>query len=105
MDSKRVANQALLRSVNERIRDLNAEFSAQLDLDPHFICECPDLGCIAPISMAVAEYRRVRENKTWFILVADHVDTELEDVIETHEGFALVAVPERLLPDQADDSS
>ena len=105
MNSKRVANQALLRGVNERIHDLNAELSALLDLDPQFICECPDLGCIEPISMAAAEYRRVRENKTWFILVADHVDTELEDVIETHERFVVVAVPERVLPDHANDSS
>src|SRR5690348_8246323 len=93
MDSKRVANQDLFRSVNERVRDLNEAFSAQLDLDAQYVCECPDLGCIEPITMTAAEYQRIRENKTWFILVADHVDTDLEDVVETHEGFTVVAVP------------
>jgi hypothetical protein len=104
MDSKRVANQAVLRSVNERISDLNEEFSAHLDLDAQFVCECPDLGCIEPISMAPAEYRRIRENATWFILVAGHIDPEFEDVVETHEGFTVVAVPGHLLPDRAGDS-
>jgi hypothetical protein len=103
MDSKRVANQTVFRSVNERIRDLNEDFSAQFDLDAHFVCECPDLGCIEPISIAPAEYRRIRENKAWFIVVSGHIDPELEDVIETHEGFTVVAVPERLLPDRAED--
>jgi len=45
------------------------------------------------------------DRKTWFIVIADHVDIELEDIIETHQGFAVVAVPEGLLPDQANDSS
>ena len=104
MDSKRVANQAVLRSVNERIRDLNEEYSAQLDLDPEFVCECADLRCIERISLDPAEYRRIRENKTWFIVFAGHIDPELEELIETHEGFSVVAVPERLLPDHAEDS-
>ena len=104
MDSKRVANQTMFRSVNERIRDLNEEFSAQLDLDPQFVCECPDLGCIEPISMSPTEFRRIREKPTWFILVPAHIDTEFEEVIETHEGFSVVAVPEHLLPDQAENS-
>src|SRR5512133_3960208 len=100
MDSKRVANQAVLRSVNERISDLNETFSAQgLGLPARFVCECPDLECIEPVFIAPAEYRRIRENKTWFIVVAPHIDSELQDVIETHEGFTVVAVPERLLPD------
>ena len=104
MDSKRVANQAVLRSVNERISELNEDFSVQLDLDEQFVCECPDLTCIEPISMTPPDYRRVRENRTWFIVVAGHIDTELEEVVETHEGFTVVAVPEDLLPDQADGS-
>jgi hypothetical protein len=101
MDSKRVANQAVFRNVNERISDLNEAFSVQLDLDAQVVCECPDLGCIQTISITPAEYGRIRENKTWFIVVADHIDPELQEVVEAHEHFAVVAVPERLLPDQA----
>ena len=104
MDSKRVANQAMFRSVNERISFLNEEFSAQLDLDPVFVCECPDLGCIESVSMTAADYRRIRENRTWFFVVAGHIDDELEDVVETHAGFTIVSVPEHLLPERGEDS-
>ena len=104
MDSKRVANQAVFRSVNERIRDLNEEFSARLDLDPEFVCECADLRCIERISLDPADYRRIRESTTRFIVFAGHIDPALEKLVETHEGFSVVAVPERLLPDHAEDS-
>jgi hypothetical protein len=104
MDSKRVANQVVFRSVNDRISDLNHDFSAQLDLDAQFVCECPDLGCIEMIAMSAGEYRRIREHRAWFMVVVDHIDMELEDVVERHGGFAIVAVPERLLPDQAEHS-
>src|SRR5690242_6698849 len=77
MDSKRVANQAILRSVNERISDLNESLAATLDLDPIFVCECSDLSCVTPITVALDDYRRVRENEKQFVVTPDHVEPEL----------------------------
>ena len=98
MDAKRVANQAIFRSVNERLSELNEAFAEDLDLDPEVMCECPDLECATPIPVPIADYRRIRKKPTWFVVVPDHVDRQLEDVVETHTEYVIVAVPENLLP-------
>jgi hypothetical protein len=103
MDSKRVSNLALFRSVNQRIRDLNEAFSEQLDLETSFFCECPDLGCMECVSVPVEAYRRIREVPTWFVVSPGHVDAELEEVAEDHGSYMVVSVPEHLLPDAASD--
>ena len=45
---RKIHNQALFRSVNERIAELSAKFGEQGDagLLP-FVCECPQIGCRA----------------------------------------------------------
>jgi len=98
MDSKRVSNQAVLRSVNERILDLNEAFAQQLDLETRFLCECPDLNCTEALAVPVDEYRRIREEPTWFLLTPGHVDLELEGVVEDRGVYVVVSVPAELLP-------
>jgi hypothetical protein len=97
MDSKRVANQAILRSVNDRIRDLNESFADTLGVDPHFICECSDLSCATPISVAIEDYRRVRQNETQFIVAPGHVEFELANVVQAKGSYVIVAVREDLV--------
>jgi hypothetical protein len=99
MDSKRVANQAAFRSVNERISDLNETFAHAFALDAAVICECPDLACSTPISVPFAAYHRIREKPTWFLVLPEHVDDDFEEVIERHAEYAVVAVPDDLVPD------
>jgi hypothetical protein len=99
MDSKRVSNQAVLRSVNERILDLNEAFAQQLDLETRFLCECPDLNCTEPLAVPMDEYRRIREEPTWFLLTPGHVDPDLEEVVEDRGLYVVVSVPAELLPD------
>ena len=99
MDSKRVANQAAFRSVNERISDLNETFAQGFGLDAAVICECPDLACARPISVPFAAYHRVREMRAWFLVLAEHVDHDFEEVIESHAEYVVVAVPDDLAPD------
>jgi hypothetical protein len=96
MDSKRVANQAVFRSVNDRISDLNESLADLLDGDPQFICECSDLACVAPISVAVENYRRIRENSRQFIVTPDHVEPDLADVVHANDGYVIVSIREHL---------
>lgn len=98
MDAKRVANQAIFRDVNDRISELNEAFADGLDLDAEVMCECPDLACATLIALPVADYRRVRTKPTWFVVIPEHVDRQLEDVVEAHTEYVIVAVPENLLP-------
>lgn len=99
MDSKRVANQALFRTVNDRISDLNAALADQLDLETGFICECPDFSCTETIAIPIEDYRHIREEATWFVVTPRHVDHELENVVESRDLYVVVSVPEDLLPD------
>jgi L-lysine 2,3-aminomutase len=96
MDSKRVGNQAILRSVNDRIRELNEAFAEAVGIDPMFVCECPDLACVSPISVTLDDYRRIREDDKQFIVIPDHVEPELVSAVEATESYVVVAVRDRL---------
>jgi hypothetical protein len=98
MDAKRVSNQALFRRVNERIRDLNEGFSERFDLEPRFICECPDLACTESLPVPMEDFRRIRDEPAWFVVSPAHVDFDLEKTVEDHGDYVIVAVPEELLP-------
>ena len=98
MYSKRDAYQAVFRQVNERINELNEASAEAVGVDPQFVCECPDLSCAAPVSVPLGTYQRVRTAPAWFIVVPGHVDHELENIVEEHDDYVIVAVPGHLLP-------
>jgi hypothetical protein len=77
-------HQALLREVNERIRD-SAALNTSL-----FVCECSDQDCFGVLEMRLEEYGRVRSNPTWFILSPDHVNGAAERVVKQDADFIVV---------------
>ncbi len=52
-------NQALFRSANDRIKQLNEAFEA---FSPYgdWTCECMDIQCVEIVKMTLAEYEEVR---------------------------------------------
>jgi hypothetical protein len=98
--ARRVAeNEALFREVNERIRDLNDVFGA-LTGDFTVVCECGDGSCVEQLRIEPREYERVRGDPAQFIVVRGHEILDLEDVLQTGPGYAVVrkkaGAPERL---------
>ncbi|HSL64214.1 MAG TPA: hypothetical protein VK874_06095 [Gaiellaceae bacterium] len=82
-------NEALFREVNERIRDVSESFvSAPQELS--IVCECGHLDCAEQISIPVGEYERVRAQPTTFAVLPGHVIPDLEDVVETTDGYVVV---------------
>jgi hypothetical protein len=55
-----------------------------------FVCECGRLGCNEIIELTLSEYEAVRADARRFAVRHRH-ELEVEEVIETHERFVVVA--------------
>ena len=82
---KAALNQALCREVNERIRSA-AETAGHVLI----LCECAAIGCTETLNMSVAEYERIRSSWVRFPIALGHDVSEVENVVEDNERFAIV---------------
>ena len=82
-------NEALYRTVNERIEDLNQVFGT-LTNTMTVVCECGDGACAQQIEIAVEDYERIRAEPTYFIIVPGHEIPDVEDVVEERATFHVV---------------
>ena len=55
-----------------------------------FVCECSRVDCAQPVSLTLTEYEEVRKVATRFVVRPDHVDEEVEVVVDSGEGRYLV---------------
>jgi len=86
-------NEALLRTVNERISAIDQEAGAWTDPKERFWfqCECGNTEtCSERIEMTLAEYQRVRSQQDRFAVLPGHQTDELERVVETQDRFLIV---------------
>ena len=81
-------NEALYRSVNERIEDLNEAFGMTNTMT--VVCECGDASCAEGFDISVTDYERVRSDPTLFVIVPGHEIADVEDVVERTETFDVV---------------
>lgn len=88
-----VENEALFRTVNERIEDLNTGFAVVTE-DGAWVCECGDGACVERITLSVREYEHVRENSHWFLVKPGHQIPDVETVIERHDHYLIVEKPD-----------
>jgi hypothetical protein len=82
-------NEAVFRSVNERIDDLAETFDLKtqpLDL----ICECGDAACVERISMSPAEYEQIRSEAHQFAVHPGHEHPDVESVVARLKGYDIV---------------
>jgi hypothetical protein len=82
-------NEAMFRQVNERLEELNLTFADQTDRF-EIVCECADIGCAEQITIAPAEYERVRRDPTLFIVVVGHEVVGVEAETERRNGYEIV---------------
>jgi hypothetical protein len=71
------ANEAIARQVNEQVEQLGERWNTP-DEPLELLCECSRAECTQRLHVSLAEYRAVRDNDARFMLVDDHVDTEIE---------------------------
>ena len=91
-DVRLARNQALYREVNERVEAINEAFDMLLPLG-QWICECADTECTERLSLTHEEYEQLRAKGSHFAVAPDesHVFPEIEDVVERHERYWVVA--------------
>jgi hypothetical protein len=92
---KRIAkNEALVRSLNERVKEIAEPFlevgGTSESERVAFVCECGREGCYATIDLLVDEYERARAQATRFVIVPGHETLEVERVVSREARFAIV---------------
>lgn len=78
-------NEALFRSINDKIEGLNEAFQIVTD-GFEILCECGNRNCVEQITVPTPDYQRIREDPELFMLVAGHEDTTAERVVEHDHG-------------------
>ena len=81
-------NESLFRTLNENISDLASRLGGREPFE--FICECSTSGCFERLSLTLAEYERVRQDGTHFLLADGHEDIEIEQVVDHRDGYVVV---------------
>jgi hypothetical protein len=74
------------RRVNEAI-----ERGTESAHEAVFVCECGNLGCTATVELTIAEYELVRSSFDRFLIIPGHEIESVEDVVERHDGYLVVA--------------
>jgi hypothetical protein len=96
---QRVANEALVREVNERIYDVAARLLVPSDR-PNvvgFLCECGELSCRAQVEMTLAEYAALRAHQGRVAVAAAHNGATNGPLVARNPSYVLVS-GERLTP-------
>jgi hypothetical protein len=83
---RRAKNEALFREVNERIRELSLMNAAPAE----YLCECGRPECMTAFPVPPDAYRAVRSHERRFLVRPEHVDPEIEVVVEQTEQYAVV---------------
>ena len=78
-----------MRDAKERI-GTESETASQPDNADQFNCECDDPACGEIVSLTRREYESVRASATRFVIVADHEDPQVEQLISENARFAIV---------------
>lgn len=87
--AKRVGeNEALFRSVNEQVHDLNRTFLVEGKL--RIVCECGEQACIEQIELTPAEYEAVRADSALFAIKPGHEADDVETVVERQDAYWVV---------------
>ena len=82
-------NEALYRSVNEKIEDLNQSFGVVAETMA-VVCECGRLECSEQIELDIPTYEHVRSDPTFFVILPGHEEPDVETIVEEHGSFNVV---------------
>ena len=90
-DQRIAMNEALLREVNERIRDVGKRLQVLPDNEElDFRCECGRPECDEFLHMKASDYQRVRADNDRFAVLPRHEDAKIERVVAQGAGYLVV---------------
>ena len=98
-DARLGMNEAVFRSVNERIQEVANAF--QLSSEPlDLICECGNASCVERISLTPEQYEELRADSHQVAVAPGHEAPDVETVIARRQGYDIVSknrgVPEQI---------
>ena len=82
-------NEALYRTINEKIEDLNTAFGMVTE-SMAIVCECGNLECTQQIELDMPTYERVRSDSALFVVLPGHEIPDVETIVEEHESFNII---------------
>jgi hypothetical protein len=82
------ANESVFREVNEGIQ--RGHWPGDERTPVGFRCECARMGCNAIVTMTATDYERIRANPRWFFVVPGHELPDVENVVESNQGYVVV---------------
>ena len=80
-------NQVLFREVNERLAEVVEAWDGGTT---DFLCECSVVDCKATIPLDLQKYERIRSSSNLFVISLGHDIPQIERVVESNGGYALV---------------
>ena len=80
-------NEAMFRSVNERVEEVVQPGPTEA-ID--FLCECGDEECVEKITLTREEYESIRRDGAQFAVVAGHEIPAIENVVRRADRFLVV---------------
>jgi hypothetical protein len=83
-------NEDYFREINESLREKHVHANVVRSGPLPFVCECASVECTEAVELTLEDYRRVRRNPRWFVVVPGHVAADVEVVVESGEGFLVV---------------
>jgi hypothetical protein len=89
-ERRKAANEAVFRTVNERIKALQHSFAVAEREPLQMICECDRLDCLDRVSVGVEAYELVRSHPDEFIVSPGHEDAQVDEVIGVASGYTIV---------------
>ena len=82
-------NEDLFRKINNEIENAAAAHGTD-DHRYEFVCECSDRSCDERVHATLDEYRHARENPARFLVIKEHVISEIEHVVEHAHDHAII---------------
>jgi hypothetical protein len=74
----------VFRQVNDELLKLNGR---------RFVCECADARCTDVIEIGAATIRRLHHDRNLYVLLPGHMNSDLEELVESHDGHVVVRKP------------
>jgi hypothetical protein len=87
---RRIAeNETSFRAANEHMAAW--EERKRVEATQLYFCECPNPECEEVVRIPGPDYERIRQDPSHFVVIPGHEVSDVETVIESHEGWSLVA--------------
>jgi hypothetical protein len=87
-DRRLAENEVLFRRANDEAarRTRTSSLPAELEV----VCECADRDCHQTLTMPMAEYEWLRQNRWRFVVLPGHEAPAVEEVVERFDGYVVV---------------